>query len=277
MRLEWIRCFEEVVHTTSFTKAAQNLYITQPAVTKIIRSLETEVGEKLLIRSTSGVTLTEAGKIFHRFARRILQDYNQYLLEMNQYKDYSLSCADVIELAISPLLLQAYYQSITQQIAQHFPQVTLRFVETDIDTSVKLISDNPQTLGLTLYNEHFGYLLNERISVTCLCETEVVICASNRSRYASLRSITPQDIPFEKIISIEFGKGKDNPIQPNGTFNFYTTNLALVKQKLLDDAEVCVSLPRLIAEKELISPEIVQLDTVEKTAASIIFLYNKSG
>lgn len=51
----------------------------------------------------------------------------------------------------------------------------------------------------------------------------------------------------------------------------------MVKQKLLDDAEVCVSLPRLIAEKELISPEIVQLDTVEKTAASIIFLYNKSA
>lgn len=47
MRLEWIRCFNEVAKSGSITRAAQNLYITQPAVTKIIHALEAEVEETL--------------------------------------------------------------------------------------------------------------------------------------------------------------------------------------------------------------------------------------
>ena len=52
MRLEWLRCFYEVAQMGSITQAAeQKLFITLPAATKIIRSLEQEIGETLIIDS----------------------------------------------------------------------------------------------------------------------------------------------------------------------------------------------------------------------------------
>ncbi|MBQ2994089.1 MAG: LysR family transcriptional regulator, partial [Peptococcaceae bacterium] len=50
MKLEWIRCFYEVAQTGSISKAAQNLFITQPAATKMIHALESELNEVLLHR-----------------------------------------------------------------------------------------------------------------------------------------------------------------------------------------------------------------------------------
>ena len=81
MKLEWIRCFHEVALTGSISKAAQNLFITQPAATKMIHSLEAELGETLLIRTSSGVTFTEQGVIFLKFCQQVLNSYENYLSE----------------------------------------------------------------------------------------------------------------------------------------------------------------------------------------------------
>ena len=58
-----IRCFLEVANTLSFTAAAQNLYMTQQAVTKQIAALERDLGVKLFLRTTRSVSLTPAGQV----------------------------------------------------------------------------------------------------------------------------------------------------------------------------------------------------------------------
>lgn len=58
-----IRCFLEVANTLSFTTAAQNLYMTQQAVTKQISALEKDLGVKLFHRTTRSVSLTTAGQV----------------------------------------------------------------------------------------------------------------------------------------------------------------------------------------------------------------------
>ncbi|MBQ2368931.1 MAG: LysR family transcriptional regulator, partial [Peptococcaceae bacterium] len=75
MKLEWIRCFHEIALTGSISKAAQKLFITQPAATKMIHSLEAELGETLLIRTSSGVTFTEQGVIFLKYCQQVLNSY----------------------------------------------------------------------------------------------------------------------------------------------------------------------------------------------------------
>lgn len=64
-----------VSQTRSFTEAARLLGISQPAVSQNISELEKQTGAQLFNRSRTEVTLTEKGRIFHAFARKILNTY----------------------------------------------------------------------------------------------------------------------------------------------------------------------------------------------------------
>lgn len=72
MRLDDLKYFVEVAHCRSINQAAQNLYLTQPALTMALNSLEEELGCKLLIRSHHGTFLTAQGERVLKDAQTIL-------------------------------------------------------------------------------------------------------------------------------------------------------------------------------------------------------------
>jgi DNA-binding transcriptional LysR family regulator len=76
-RLGAMETFVKVVETGSFSKAAGQLGIGQPAVSKAVAQLEERLGVKLLLRTTRGVTATEAGRSFYERALRALEEANE--------------------------------------------------------------------------------------------------------------------------------------------------------------------------------------------------------
>src|SRR3954470_22622880 len=73
MQLAQVEGFVEVARRANLSRAAEALFITQPALTARLRSLEEEVGEPLFRRGRRGMSLTEAGRAFLPFAERSLQ------------------------------------------------------------------------------------------------------------------------------------------------------------------------------------------------------------
>lgn len=69
-----IKCFMTVVKYMSFSKAASQLYITQPAISRHISNLEKGLGLLLFNRSGKNITLTEAGECFHSFFKTVCKD-----------------------------------------------------------------------------------------------------------------------------------------------------------------------------------------------------------
>ena len=68
--------FLAVAETGNFTRAAERLYISQPAVSKQVLSLEEELGFLLLIREYhKDVQLTEAGKLYYDFFHKVMEEY----------------------------------------------------------------------------------------------------------------------------------------------------------------------------------------------------------
>ena len=74
--------FLKVAEYLNFTKAAEALYMTQPAVSQQIKQLEEEVGAKVFIRNKNGLILTQQGEIVLKYARRQKALYEKMLLEL---------------------------------------------------------------------------------------------------------------------------------------------------------------------------------------------------
>ena len=68
-----VQAFIEVARTGNVSRAAEALYVTQPALTARIQALEKELGEALFVRTGRGVRLTDAGRVFLPCAERAVQ------------------------------------------------------------------------------------------------------------------------------------------------------------------------------------------------------------
>lgn len=79
--------FVEVCEQMSFTKAANNLYISQQGVSKSIKSLEDELGVQLFFRTNSTLSLTSYGMILLKYATELVKDYSNVLAEISAEKN----------------------------------------------------------------------------------------------------------------------------------------------------------------------------------------------
>src|SRR5258705_8672612 len=84
MDIQQIKNFLVLCDTLNFRKAAEEINIVQPALSKQIQLLENEVGALLFNRSKRAVTLTEAGIFFQKETNRIMQDLNKTILRTAQ-------------------------------------------------------------------------------------------------------------------------------------------------------------------------------------------------
>src|SRR5690348_15618182 len=76
-RLSAMEIFVRVVETGSFSETARHMHIGQPAVSKTVAQLEERLGVKLLLRSTRGLTPTEAGETFYQRAKHAIEEADE--------------------------------------------------------------------------------------------------------------------------------------------------------------------------------------------------------
>ncbi len=95
MEMSQLEFLLKVVEEGSFSKAAQRVYRTQPAISIAIRRLEEEVGAPLLDRAQKTPTLTEAGQIIHEYAQRIIALRDQARATLENLKKLEQGCVRI--------------------------------------------------------------------------------------------------------------------------------------------------------------------------------------
>lgn len=78
-----LKVFQSVAKNLSFTKASQELFVSQPAITKHIQELETYYQARLFDRQGSKISLTKVGELLLKHSEKILDDYKQLEYEMH--------------------------------------------------------------------------------------------------------------------------------------------------------------------------------------------------
>jgi DNA-binding transcriptional LysR family regulator len=113
MELRHLRYFVAVAEALSFTKAAENLRLAQPSLTRQVRNLEDEIGVKLLDRSGNRIALTEEGRQFLFDARKLLAMSAESIatvqrMKLGQSSDLNIGYVANIHYALLPATLGAF-------------------------------------------------------------------------------------------------------------------------------------------------------------------------
>lgn len=87
INLNTLKYFVEVAYTKNITKASENLNVSQPALTKALHNLESDLNASLFVRSKKGVTLTEAGEVLYEYAKGMFQSLNNTISVIDNSKN----------------------------------------------------------------------------------------------------------------------------------------------------------------------------------------------
>lgn len=194
-----ITTFICAAETLSFSEAAKQLHISQPAVSHHIKTLEKELGAMLFTRTNFGLEITEAGKVLLPWARRLLHDSNNLQAMMASLQ------SDVIgELRIACSTTAGKY--VLPQMAARFCQ---RFP--GVEVSILACTAEDVTLRLLEGEAHIGVLSREipdagLESQEFFRDTITLIVPANH-RWASCESIETSELLEEAIILREETSG----------------------------------------------------------------------
>ena len=140
-----LQVFQTVARLLSFTKAAEELHMTQPAVTFQVRQLEEQFNTRLFDRTHNRISLTDAGKRVHECADRIFELY----AEMdNAVRELTGDISGVLILGASTTIAEYMLPILLGDFKAKYPDITIRLKVANTDGIVSQVENNTIDLGV---------------------------------------------------------------------------------------------------------------------------------
>ena len=146
MNLKQLEAFIKVSDSKSFSKAAQELYLTQPTVSAHIQTLEKELKVRLFVRNTKTVKLSEDGKTLYQYARQMIELEQEIQSMFSKAAEQKERC---ITIATSTIPAQYILPDILVKFRERFPEEQFRIVESDSSTVIEQVASHLVDIGFS--------------------------------------------------------------------------------------------------------------------------------
>ena len=194
-----LQVFHAVAKHLSFTKAAEALFMTQPAVTFQIRQLEEHFNTRLFDRAHGRIALTPAGQVALDYADRILALSSELDTRM---KELSGQVVGPLLIGASTTIAEFLLPQVLGEFKSRYPSVVPRLFVANSEAVQGRIAERTLDLGFIEGESHLPSLVTD---VCCDDELQVV-CAPSHP-LASLKSIAPRALTEHGYVSREAGSG----------------------------------------------------------------------
>ncbi len=194
-----LKVFLSVARNLSFTKASQELFITQPAITKHIHELESLYKIRLFERLGNKITLTPAGELLQEHSERILDDYKRLDYEMHLLHN---ECSGELRLGASTTISQYVLPPFLARFIEKFPQVSLSLLNGNSRDVENALQEHRIDLGMVE-----GIIRLPNLKYTTFLEDELVAVVHTRSKLAKLDEITVDELRKIPLVLRERGSG----------------------------------------------------------------------
>jgi DNA-binding transcriptional LysR family regulator len=194
-----LQVFHAVAKHLSFTKAAEALFMTQPAVTFQIRQLEEQFNTRLFDRTHGRITLTPAGTMALDYAERILGLSSELDTRL---KEISGQVAGPLLIGASTTIAEFLLPRVLGEFKARYPAVVPRLFVANSEAVQGRISERTLDLGFIEGDSHLPSLVTD----VC-CDDELrVVCAPSHP-LAKLKSVVPKALMEHAYVSREPGSG----------------------------------------------------------------------
>ncbi|MDQ7097114.1 LysR family transcriptional regulator [Desulfosporosinus sp. PR] len=139
--------FAEVVKRKGFSKAGESLHITQPTISKMIKSLEDELGLTLLERSTKKVELTDIGEVVYKHALHVVQSLESLEAELDDVRQVQKGH---IRMGLLPMIGYNFISRIIAEFQKLHPQITIQILENGAREVEHCIAEGDIDLGIVV-------------------------------------------------------------------------------------------------------------------------------
>ncbi len=192
MKLLQMRYFQTVCQYGSITRAAEELFVSQPTISFCIKELEDEFGIKLFHRRHNRLQLTVEGAFFHDKVSYILQAVDTLATQMkdmgNNHNHVKIAVPAMISTFLFPQMFNAYKEL--------YPDVELEMLETGSLQARKLVYANSVDLGITILDN----AVDDAYNLLPLVSTELVFCVNKNHPLANAEKISFKELADEHII-----------------------------------------------------------------------------
>lgn len=194
-----LQVFHSAATNLSFTKAAKELHITQPAVTNNIKELENSLGISLFDREQNGISLTKAGEILLKYTERASEEYKKLEYEIGLLKK---SFAGKLKIGASTTIEQYILPPLLARFNQKYPDIEIMLYNGNTMQIEKNVMQHDIDLGIVEGNtdiREFKYIP--------FMEDEIVAIAHTSQPIAKRIQIGPDEFKNIPLVVREFGSG----------------------------------------------------------------------
>src|SRR2546428_8132992 len=197
MEFHQLKYFVAVAEQRHFTKAARNLRIAQPSVSRAIRVLEEELGTPLFHRMKGNVALTSAGEVLLPWARRVLADVDGAALEVRELGDLRRGRLAV---GATPSVPASLLPPARARFNAAFPGVELVLHEAGSRDLVRELEQGALDVALVILP-----LRHEVLETTPLLREELVVAVAPDHPLASRKTISVADLKGVPLVMFRDG------------------------------------------------------------------------
>lgn len=191
MEFKQLAAFISVAQHLSFSRAAQNLSVTQSTISKYIKALEEELGVSLFVRDQTLLQITQEGKVFWPEAEKILR-ISEKAKNVVKQSDTNI----ILNIGFVPLSMLSFLPKFIETIKQKFPHVQIN-LHTYYDCHQLLEHLYTQKLDVAFYNQTESLT---DIQSVLMDEQNIMAIQSVNSPFAALEEITAKQAPLLRYI-----------------------------------------------------------------------------
>lgn len=272
MKLLQMRYFQTVCRYGSITKAAEELFVSQPTISFCLKELEDEFGVKLFHRRHNRLQLTVEGQFFLDKVNYILQSVDSLATQMKNMG----SNHNHVKIAVPAMISTFLFPQMFNTYAKLYPEVELEMLETGSLQARKLVDANSVDLGITILDN----VVSDSYNVVPLVSTELVFCVSKTHPLANVKRISFKELANEHIILFKadsyqniFIKRAFSEVGVEPKILLYSSQLYTVKE-FLSYGNAGAFLYRQVAEMD---KDLVCIPIDQPIIQDIVLIWSKSG
>jgi DNA-binding transcriptional LysR family regulator len=194
-----LQVFHTVARLLSFTKAAETLHMTQPAVTFQIRQLEEHFNTRLFDRTHNRISLTAAGQRVYEYADRILGLYGEM---DSRVRELTGDVSGILIIGASTTIAEYVLPTLLGEFQQRYPDVNIRLSVSNSLGVVHMVENNSVDVGIVE-----APVSNKNLAVEVCWHDELMFICSPGHVLAKKTAITPQEIVGLPFLCREEGSG----------------------------------------------------------------------